>query len=170
MKHDIDPEGRRLPVKLDTTAYVRDGNLVAHLDVSLPLDSANGAFQIEFVGATTVGKITKEGDHYRVLGELVGRWPLQRILPSLARLPNPLSSGKPLCATDAGLEIYQVIKKTACAGADLAANPAADRTSVRCDALSNAITFSSVSATAGTIYKPEGGPTECADFTDSCEK
>ena len=159
-----------VPVKLDTSAYVRDGNLVAHLDVSLPLDSASGAFQIEFVGATTVAKITKEGDHYRVVGELVGRWPLQRILPSLARLQNPIAPGKPLCATDAGLEIYRLIKKSACAGADLAANPAADRTSARCDALSNAITFSSVSATAGTIYQPEGGPAECADFTDSCEK
>lgn len=159
-----------VPLKLDTTAYVRDSMLVAHLDVSLPLDSASGAFQIEFVGATTVAKITKEGDHYRVVGELVGRWPIQRILPSLARLPNPISSGKPLCATDAGLEIYQLIKKSACAGVDLAANPAADRTSARCDALSNAITFSSVTAAAGTIYQPEGGPAECADFTDSCDK
>jgi len=62
------------------------------------------------------------------------------------------------------------VKKSACGAADLAANPAADRTSARCDALSNALTFSSVTATAGTIYQPQGGPAECADFTDSCDK
>jgi hypothetical protein len=144
--------------------------IVAHLDITLPLDSAAGAFQIEFVGATTTAKIAKVGDHYRVVGEISGRWPIQRILPSLARLPNPISSGKPLCATDAGLEIYQLVKQQACAAADLAANPAADRTSARCDALSNAITFSSVTATAGTIYQPLGGPAECADFADSCDR
>lgn len=159
-----------VPLKLDTTAYVRDGMLVGHLDVSLPLDSAAGAFQIEFVGSTTVTKLTKEGDHYRAVGELAGRWPLQRILPSLARLPNPLGSGAPLCATDAGLEIYRLVKSQACAAADLAANPAADRTSARCDALSNALTFSSISATAGTIYQPAGGAAQCADFADNCDK
>ena len=159
-----------VPLKLDTTAYVRDSTIVAHLDISLPLDSATGAFQIEFVGATTTAKIVKEGNHYRAVGEVVGRWPLQQILPSLARLPNPLQSGRPLCATDSGLEIYGLVKKQACAAADLAANPAADRTSARCDALSNALTFSSVTATAGTIYQPQGGRTECADFADSCEK
>jgi hypothetical protein len=159
-----------VPLKLDTTAYVRDGMLVAHLDVSLPLDSAQGAFQVEFVGATTVAKLSKEGDHWRATGELAGRWPLQRLLPSLARLPNPIGAGNPLCATDAGLEIYRLIKTQACASADLAANPTADRTSARCDALSNAVTFSSVSATAGTIYQPAGGPAQCADFADSCDK
>jgi hypothetical protein len=159
-----------VPLKVDTTAYVRDSTLVAHLDIALPLDSANGSFQIEFVGATTTAKIAKEGDHYRATGEVVGRWPLQRILPSLARLPNPLQSGRPLCATDSGLAIYQLVKSQACAAADLAATPAADRTSARCDALSNALTFSSVTATAGTIYQPPNGVPECADFADSCDK
>ena len=159
-----------IPVRADTSAYVRDGTIVAHLDLQVPLESSVGAFQIEYLGATTRATIVKEGDHYRATGEIVGRWPIQRLLPSLARLPNPLGSGRPLCATDAGLEIYAIVKKSACESVDLAANPAADRTSARCDAISNAISFSAVTATTGTIYQPAGEPSECPDFTDTCEK
>ena len=53
-----------------------------------------------------------------------------------------------------GSRLYSLVKKTACAAVDLAANPAADRTSARCDALSNAISFTAVTATAGTIFSP----------------
>jgi hypothetical protein len=159
-----------IPIKADAAAYVRDGILVAHLDLSVPLQTASGAFQIEFLGATSRTKLFKDGDRYRATGEISGRWSMQNILPSLARLPNPVASGRPLCATDAGLEIYELVKKSACAAADLAANPAADRTSARCDALSNAISFSAITAAAGTIYQPVGEPSECPDFTDSCDK
>ena len=159
-----------IPSRVDTAAYVRDGIVVAHLDLQIPLESSLGAFQIDYLGATTRAKIVKDGDRYRATGEIVGRWPIQRLLPSLARLPNPVGSGRALCATDAGLEIYALVKRNACEAVDLAANPAADRTSARCDALSNAITFTGVTATLGTIYQPAGEASECPDFTDTCEK
>ena len=91
-----------IPVRVDTSAYVKDGTIVAHLDLLIPLESSIGAFQIEYLGATTRAKIVKDGDRYRATGEISGRWPIQRLLPSLARLPNPLGSGRPLCATGLG--------------------------------------------------------------------
>ena len=159
-----------IPLKVDTSAYVRDNTIVAHLDIEIPLESSLGAFQIDYRGATTRAKIVKDGNLYRVTGEIVGRWPIQRLLPSLARLPNPAGGGRPLCATDSGLEIYAFVKRSACEAVDLAANPTADRTSARCDAISNAITFTATTATTGTIYQPSGEPSECPDFTDTCEK
>jgi hypothetical protein len=96
--------------------------------------------------------------------------PLLRFFLSIAILPNPLIDGTSLCATDAGLEIYQVIKRSACDGVDLTANPALDRTSAPCDAISNAITFTAVTATVGTVYEPPNGESACPGFVDSCDK
>lgn len=157
-----------LPTKIDTNAYVSDGVLVAHLDLSLPITSNNGSFTIEFVAATVTARLVQEGTHFRSIGEIDGRWPIDRLLPTLARIPNPITPGRPLCATDAGLELYAIVKKSACEGMDLNANPALDRTSAPCDAISNAISFSGVTATVGTVFEPPSSNADCPGFQDSC--
>lgn len=105
----------------------------------------------------------------RLVGEIDGRWPIDRLLPSMVRIPNPLNPGHALCASDSGLELYGFIKKNACEGVDLATDPARDRKGARCDAISNAISFTSVTATVGAIYEPPSGIDECAGFKDGCE-
>ncbi|MEA2748317.1 MAG: hypothetical protein QOI41_2460 [Myxococcales bacterium] len=157
-----------LASKADTKAYVSGGVFVAHLDIALPIVTNNSSFTIEFVAATVTATLSRTANGYRSVGEIDGRWPIDRLLPSLARIPNPITPGRALCATDSGLEIYSLVKKSACEGMDLTANPALDRTNVPCDAISNAITFTGVSATIGTVYEPPSSNSDCADFHDTC--
>lgn len=159
-----------LPTKVDTNAYVSGGVFVAHLDLSLPLTTSTGSFTIEFDAATVTARLIPEGTHFRTVGEIDGRWPIERLLPSIARIPNPITPGRALCATDSGLEIYEIVKKSACDGMDLTANPALDRTSAPCDAISNAITFTGVTATVGTVFEPPTSNGDCPDFQDTCAK
>jgi hypothetical protein len=156
--------------KSDANAYVRGGVLVAHADLSLPIITGTTSFTMEFVAATVMARIVQEGAVYRLVGEIDGRWPTDRLLTSMVRIPNPLNPGHALCASDSGLELYGFIKKSACDGVDLTADPARDRTSARCDAISNAISFTSVTATVGAVFEPLSSGDECAGFKDSCEK
>jgi hypothetical protein len=158
-----------LATKVDTNAYVSGGVLVAHLDLSLPIVTSSSSFAVEFVAATVTARVTQEGTHFRAVGEIDGRWPIDRVLPSIARIPNPITPGRPLCATDSGLEIYELVKKSACDGMDLTANPALDRTSAPCDAISNSITFTGVTAAVGTVFEAPTSNTDCLDFHDTCE-
>lgn len=157
-----------IPTRSDAMAYVRDGMVVAHLDLALPVVTSTSSFVLEFVAATVTATMVKEGDHFRVVGEIAGRWPIDRLLPSLARIPNPLNPGHALCATDAGMQIYEVAKKTACDALDLTANPALDNKNVRCDAISNSISFTGVTAVIGTVRDLRKLDNECPDFKDTC--
>lgn len=159
-----------LATKADANAYVRDGVLVARADLGLPVLTDTSAFVIELLAATVTARITKDGDHHRIVGEIAGRWPIERLLPTLARIPNPLNPGHALCASDSGLQIYGVVKKSACEALDLMANPALDRSNARCDALSNAISFTGVTATVGTIVAASRAANECEGFADSCDR
>jgi hypothetical protein len=76
-----------------------------------------------------------------------------------------------LCKSDAGMEIYEVVKAAACGSVDLSSNPTLDRSPkpVPCDALSDAVSFRAVSAAIGTIYQESRTiPDDCPDFTDQC--
>ena len=159
-----------IAAKVDTTAYVSGGVFVAHLDVALPIVANGSLFTIDFVAATVTARLIPEGSHYRAVGEIDGRWPIDRLLPTIARIPNPIAAGHPLCASDSGLELYGVVKKSACDNLDLTSNPALDRTGAPCDAISNAITFTGVSATVGTVYDLPTRIDECAGFQDTCAK
>jgi hypothetical protein len=159
-----------IPAKVDSNAYVRGGVLVGHLDLALPVITTTSSFVLEFAAATFTAVLSKEGDHHRAVGEIAGRWPIERLLPSLARIPNPLNPGRALCASDAGLEIYRAAKKTACGALDLATDPVLDRTNARCDAISNAISFTAVTATLGTVYEGAAAVDECAGFADDCTR
>ena len=145
------------------------GVFVAHLNLSLPITSSAGSFTIEFVAATVTARLVKEGTHYRTVGEIDGRWPIDHLLPSIARVPNPITPGRALCATDSGLEIYEIVKRGACNGIDLTANPAVDRTGAPCDAISNAITFTGVTAALGTVFDPPVRGDDCPGFHDTCD-
>jgi hypothetical protein len=160
--------GPCLASNVDGRAYVRGGVLVAHIDIPLPIFTATGVFQIDFVGATITGKISSSGGVRRLAGEIVGRWPTDRLLPSFARLRDP-DTDKALCTSDAGKAIYGILKKAACDAVDLTANPGLDRTNAKCGALSNAVSYTAVSATIGAIFlSDETIPNDCPDFQDKC--
>jgi hypothetical protein len=158
-----------IPARADTDAYVRGGVLVAHLDVPLPIQGSSGLLAIDLSSATLTARITPSGSSFRLTGEIAGRWPADKLLGTFARLPNP-TDGRALCSTDAGLDIYALVKRNVCTGLDLASNPTADHTGARCDALSNTLSFTATSATLGTIFERPSGLDECAGFTDTCPK
>jgi hypothetical protein len=158
-----------IPARVDTTAYVTGGVIVAHLDVPLPLEGSSGVLQIDFSSATFTARIEPFGASYRLTGEIAGRWPADNLLHSFARVPNP-TDGRALCSTDAGLEIFGLVRQNVCMSLDLTADPAADRTGARCNALSNTLSFTATHATLGTVYETPQGPDECPGFDDTCPK
>lgn len=158
-----------VPAKPDVEAYVKDNVVVAHIDLGLPVIIEGGTFQIDFIGATLLGTLLPENGSYRLAGEITGRWPVGKMLSAFAGVKNP-RTGTALCATDAGLEVYGLVKNTICTSADLTSDPTLDNTGARCDALSNAIAFSAPRATVGTVYRRENAVPTCPGFTDSCPK
>lgn len=65
--------------------------------------------------------------------------------------------------------IYELAKKTACDAQDLTADPSRDRTNARSDAIRNAITFTAVSVTLGSIQDLSKNDTDCLGFSDRCD-
>jgi hypothetical protein len=160
--------GKCLPFQSDPRAYVRGGVLVAHLDIPLPFETTAGIVQFDFLGATLSGTLTKDGAVYRLVGEIAGRWPIDNMLPTFARIHNPVTDTA-LCESEAGLQIYQYVKSAACAAVDLTTSPSLDNTGAPCDALSNAVSFAAVTATAGTVFQTSRTlPDDCPDFMDRC--
>lgn len=158
-----------IPARTDTAAYVSGGVLVAHLEVPLPIEGSSGLLSIDFSSATLTARITPSGSSFRLTGEIAGRWSADKLLGTFARLPNP-TDGRALCTSDAGQEIYALVKENVCMGLDIVSNPAADRTGARCDALSNTLSFTATTATLGTVFERPRGPEPCPGFVDRCAK
>jgi hypothetical protein len=158
-----------IPVRADTAAYVSGGVLVAHLDVPMPIEGSRALLEIDFSSATLTARITPSGSSFRLTGEIAGRWAADKLLDTFAHLPNP-TDGRALCSTDAGLELYGLVKQNVCTGLDLAATPAADRTGAPCDALSNTLSFTATSATLGKVFERPRGPEQCPGFVDRCAR
>lgn len=158
-----------IPARVDTNAYVTGGVIVAHLDVPFPLQGSSGVLHIDFAAATLTARITPFGTSYRLAGEIAGRWPADNLLHSFSRVPNP-TDGRALCSTDAGLEIYALVRQNVCTSLDLTADPAADRNGARCNALSNTLSFTATHATLGTVYESPQAPDECPGFDATCPK
>jgi len=152
------------PKYLDSTAYVRDGILVAHGDVPLSFATDEGTVSIELTGLTVVARIFQNGDaaDWHMDGELVGRWSTDKILTSLGRVPI---SGKPLCENPA---FFEIARGQVCPAADLARLPADDHLGKPCQALSAAIHFTATAAKLGTIFRGPAGAPSCEGFDASC--
>jgi hypothetical protein len=155
-----------VPATVDTLAYVTGGTLVAHLELlPIALETGTGRLAIELVGATLTARITKDGGVFRVSGEIDGRWRVDNLLSSFGAIRDPVTK-EPLCN---GNELYALVKSTICGAVDLAANPSSDRQAALCEAVSIAVSFTGVSATAGTVYSSDG-PNACPGFQDQCPR
>jgi hypothetical protein len=150
-----------VPKYRDRTAYVRGSELVARLSAPLNLATTAGPLDIELTGLTLVARIVREGALYRLEGELVGRWPTDKMLGSLARLT----------VVDEGLckgSYYPDFKAAVCTAADIAADPAGDRKGGPCTALSAAFSFTAGPATFAIVSAPTFPANGCEDFRDTC--
>lgn len=149
----------------DVRAYVRDGVLVARFE-QLPFTVSVGAGRLvlPFVGTVLTARITRDGGVHRIAGELAGRWRTADILAGSAAIREPLT-GSSLCEN---AETYGYFKRSVCSSADLAANPADDRTGAPCTALSEAVAFSGSPAKLGKVRELVQEPVDCPGFQDTC--
>ncbi len=160
------------PDAVDTTAYVRDGVVVAkgttfHAELHTS-DFGTRPIEVTLNNATIVATITKTATGYRLDdGVVTGRWPTNKLLTSLSPVFESLS-GSFLCG-DSG--VYQAMKGIICGNVDISAAVQNDNTTATCDALSTAIGFTAVpvtfgAAVAGPAIAQPCGPT----WTDDCAK
>lgn len=153
-----------IPLALDTTAYVRDFTLVAHFRAAqLNINSGGGSFKLPFTDATLIARISGSAPDYVLAGEMVGRFPSDRLL-SLAATAS--LSGESLCNTEG----YEVFKLELCRAADIALDPADDNKGKPCNALSAAMAFTAKPARIGQVRAAGEQPSQCPNFQDTCPR
>lgn len=149
---------------LDTTAYVRGGTLVATFkDVALRITSTSGNFEFPFRGATVFAKITGGPGTWRIAGEMVGRFPVDRLLTIAG---SAEFNDQSLCRSPQ----YAGFKDALCGAADIAADPSNDRKGRPCDGLSGGLSFTASPARIGGVRASSQLTGECTGFTDTCSK
>ena len=145
----------------DRTAYVRDGVLVATLDVDLRV----GLFRARAKEAKLVGKLFREGSRMHLRDAfLAGRVLAADLLTGLEVLRSPLTL-QPLCRQE---PLYLEAKRRICEAMDLPGTRADDGRGVPCRAISLALRFSAITATAGPVVSA-AQPRPCGtDWFDDC--
>lgn len=157
-------------LSIDPNAYVVGGVVVSHIDSApIRIRTESGPLVIDFIDSTLIARISQgPGGAYRLDGELTGRWPTDRLLSGLAGVRDP-TTNKSLCPPGNSIA-YDLVKRAVCESADLAIDPARDRTSAACSALSDAVSFTAIPATLGKVEASLQEPSDCPGFTDSCDR
>lgn len=159
-----------LPDAVDTTAYVRDGVLVAsgtNVKVELSTNDQGLTYlELNLTGAIVTATLTKSGNGYRLEnGVIAGRWPVRKFLTALAPQYDPIGGGY-LCG-DAST--YETIKGLVCQNVDISAALQNDNTNATCDALSVALGFTAVPANFGPVSAGVPLAQPCGPaWTDDC--
>jgi hypothetical protein len=137
--------------------YVAGGTVVVRLDAHVRL--LDGAYTT-FKGAELVAQIEDTADGPTITrGTFTGRWPTSELLGSLSLVQDP-KTGTPFCELS-GFDV--LAKGFVCPSADIALDPAVDRTSAPCDAVSAAMAFESAPASFGPFTTSDGGQARCQD-------
>ncbi len=163
-----------IPKYVDENAYVAGGVLVATLDFPIVLGaSSNGNVAVDLAGGRLFGKLVRDGGGYRVEGgQIVGRWPTNKLLPVLSMYSDPLFPSMKLCGES---PTYQTLKTLICNAVDVTRDPSKDNAGASCDAVSIAIGFTSYPAQLGPAKTRPADVLGCpgADggaWTDDCTK
>ncbi len=152
------------PLYVSREAYVVDGTLVARMNIPFALSTSAGRITIDLEDVVLTGKLTPSGTGFRIDGEFVGRWPVNRVLKALAQVPV---NDQPLCEQAA---FFEVARQEVCSAVDIASSPSSDHAGKPCDALSAAIRYSGGSAKVGRVFRPDQGPPPCEQFVAECPK
>jgi len=147
----------------DAKAYVRDGLLVAQLD----LDLSVGLLRAKAKESILSAKIVKDGARLRLEdGIVAGRLKSGDLLVAFEKMRSPLStSNAHLCRDDL---VYQEAKRRICAALDVATTRADDSKGVKCGAISLALKFAAVPAKTGTLVSVPADRPCGADWVDDC--
>ena len=136
-----------IPRVEDPRGYVRDGVLVANLDLDLRV----GVFRTVAKESRLTARIEKVGGAFRLReGIISARARSGDLLTGLEAVHSPLpSSNAYLCRGDL---VYLEAKRRLCEALDLAANRADDNRGQPCGAISVTLTFDAVPAKAGALF------------------
>lgn len=156
-KWDLDPTslagstdaGPPVSQYVDTTAYVRDGVLVASRlnGMKLTLGAGTATVTLEMTQGGMTAKVVKRGGGYALEGGVIfGRMPTASMLKAVGPLPTPGGTA-PLCTNAI---FFSVVKQAVCGAADVSSNPARDLDrGAACDAVSFALRFEAEPALLG---------------------
>ena len=161
------PDPAHLPsVYNDHTAYVRDGQLVAHFP-SVKLDFR--ITDIVISNVVLVATVTDEPTGRGLKGQLAGRLPLHEFYKSLSAVAVGGSKNQQfLCGNSPA---FIQVRQSICAALDLRADPKTDNTDQLCDALGIAFGFSASPAQFGSHVEHAEYPRACPeDPNDDCTK
>lgn len=151
-----------LPNVVSTSAYVSNNTLVARIDVPFAISNEVGRIVIEMEDVLLVAKLRKEGAIHRADGEFVGRWPVERVIAALGRIPI---NDQPLCEQ---VVPFEFARREVCNAVDITSDPAQDHKGVACNALSASLRFSGGTARRGVIFKPAEPPAACQSLVPAC--
>ncbi len=159
-----------LPDAVDTTAYVKDGVLVASgttIKVELSTNNAGlNYLEMNLTGVTVSAKLVQVSGHWELQdGVIAGRWPVRKFLNALAPLNDPIGGGS-MCGDSS---TYATIKDFACSSADISSAVQNDNTNANCDSFSTALGFRAVPVTFGSVQAGVPLAQPCgAAWNDDC--
>jgi hypothetical protein len=168
---DYDSKLGQTPRYFDTSAYVADHTLVAHVDY--PLRSASigmspSAITTTLVDQVITGTLVSDGSSFHIEnGITAGRWPVRDLSYALAELPDQLISGAYTCP---GGFTYGQVKSLVCQAADIPSDPSQTDPRYVCDALSVGTAFTAYPALLGPLKPrpPTNSPCVDASPTETC--
>lgn len=156
-----------LPKAIATEAYVAGGVLVAHGTFTITLGNAS-PLAITLLEGIITARLSHDGIWRMSGGRLAGRWPMSKLLTSLAAIPDPASGSGFLCG-DSGT--YQTYKPQLCSAVDILAASANDRTDKKCDSVSVGMGFEAVESKSGALAPARNLSAGCGrDWQDDCPR
>lgn len=159
------------PNSVDTSAYVRDGVVVASLsnaDIEFAAGAGLASLRVNMTGVVITARLEKNatGQWSVKEGVLDGRWPASKLLPALQSIRVPLTN-EYLCG-DSGT--YASLKSLVCKSVDIVSSPQNDNTNAPCDSLAFILGFEAPPAKPGPVKAGPGQLQPCgAAWTDGCQ-
>lgn len=156
-----------ISVAPDTAAYVADGKLIARIRQPIALSTPNGRLVLEMEDMTLIADLGFDARGApRLTGEIAGRIPAERFLPTIAALHDS-RNGTSLCNQP---DVYPFVKGQICRELDIRSKPEDDRSALPCDALSGAIRFAASPARLGRVFASDDALNDCPPgFADRCD-
>ncbi|MDF2694305.1 MAG: hypothetical protein K0S65_2688 [Labilithrix sp.] len=139
-----------LESKHQASGFVNGGVLVAFLQTSILPFNADAEIKLRDVAITAT--ITRTAAGYELNDAIaIGRWPIDDVLNSVAKIQRPDNPSERLCQADA---LMLVLRPMVCAATDISDQAVLDRKSSPCNAVSTALAFRATPARLGKVVSP----------------
>jgi hypothetical protein len=151
-------------------AWVRGGTLVARFArAPVLVRTVLGTIMIDFDDLTLVGRVSNAptfdgGTRYVFEGEIVGRWPIEKMLVAMGNMENPATPPALFCQ-DVTNTFYRVLKENVCSSLDVSNGPAGEPCTMASSAIS---VLARQSRPASKVYRRKDPASPCVAWKDEC--